>query len=424
MPGTFAALDQNLPRFTGGEDLERKVQLLQDYQYQLLEQLRYILGHLDTRNFNQTALSEWAGQITGPIYNKIKDTEGNLAELSATAQGLAAKISDAEGNIASLRVTAKGLESQVQDAKGNISSLQQTATAIQTTVSNQAGQISTLTQTAAGLQTAVSNQAGQISTLTQTAAGLQTTVSNQAGQISAVTQTINGLTVSVAGPYGSSQTMINGGSIYTDTLYLNSLYGENIYLWRSNGGLAASFTLQGASSYIGSKVLMSSGAIELQSSQGDVYLQALYGASLQVTSRGTVQVGGDLIPEANVRYNCGTSQYRWNDVYASNGPVTGSDRETKRDIDYDMSQYSGLFDRLRPCSFLRKDGTSGRRHHGLIAQDVLEAVKAEGMTGQDFAGYVEWKNAEKIECGLRYEELIAMLVHEVQQLKKRLPAKG
>ena len=40
MPGTFAALDQDLPRFTGEESLERRVQLLQDYQYQLLEQLR------------------------------------------------------------------------------------------------------------------------------------------------------------------------------------------------------------------------------------------------------------------------------------------------------------------------------------------------------------------------------------------------
>ena len=129
MPGTFAALDQNLPRFTGEESLERRVQLLQDYQYQLLEQLRYILGHLDLRNFNQTALREWTESVTDPIYRKISDAEGNITQLEVTAKGIAAKVSDNAGNIASLSVTAQQISSRVRDNAGNISALQQTVNA-------------------------------------------------------------------------------------------------------------------------------------------------------------------------------------------------------------------------------------------------------------------------------------------------------
>ena len=90
-------------------------------------------------------------------------------------------------------------------------------------------------------------------------------------------------------------------------------------------------------------------------------------------------------------------------------------RSGKKEVEYDMDRYSGLFDRLRPCSFLRVNGTSGRRHHGFIAQEVKEALEAEGLTGMDFAGYAEWDGG----CGLRYGEIIAMLVHEVQRLKKK-----
>ena len=32
MPTNFSALDQNLPRFTGEESVERKVQVIQDYR--------------------------------------------------------------------------------------------------------------------------------------------------------------------------------------------------------------------------------------------------------------------------------------------------------------------------------------------------------------------------------------------------------
>jgi len=43
------------------------------------------------------------------------------------------------------------------------------------------------------------------------------------------------------------------------------------------------------------------------------------------------------------------------------------------------------------------------------------------MTGMDFAGFVKWPDQEAGSgYGIRYEEIIAMLVHEVQKLKKEV----
>ena len=431
MPGTFAALDQDLPRFTGEESLERRVQLLQDYQYQLLEQLRYILGHLDLRNFNQTALEKWTESLTDPIYRKISDAEGNITQLEVTAQGILSRVSDSEGNISQLqqtarefsvqiadnagnisqlRQTATELSSQIRDTNGNISQLQQTAAGIMSTVSNQAGQISQLWQTAAGIQTTVSDQAGQISILQQRADGFQTIVAGQNENISEIRQSVDSITFSVN---GSSLELTKDGVTVSHTLQAAKLAGNSIELLDDWGRVAAAFELTGASSTADRKLAVWSGALQLSTWAGDVYISAGSGGALQVGDS-EVQITGDLIPNRADRYSCGTYGFPWSDVYSTDGTISSSDRRGKKDIDYGMGRYSGLFDRLRPCSFLRTGGTSGRRHHGLIAQEVREALEAEGMTGIDFAGYAEWDGG----CGLRYEEVIAMLIYEVQKLKK------
>lgn len=388
MPSNWLYIDTNFPTFTGEEETEEKVSSIQNYLFMLVEQLRYSLHNLDLKNMNPAAVERFTGTITEPIYGRIEDAEGNITQLGITAQGLAAKISDAEGNIASLQVTATHLASQISDANGNISQLQQTASSIMTTVSN---------------------QAGQISSLWQTATGIQTTVSNQAGQISEIRQSVDSISFNVN---GSSLELTKDGVTVSKTLQAAALIGDMIELRDAWDRTAALFYLTGASSTLGRKMAVWSDAIQLSTWAGDIYLSAGSGGSLQIGDS-EVQIRGDLIPNLADRYNCGTQAFPWRDVYSTDGTISSSDRSGKKDIDYDMGKYSGLFDRLRPCSFLRVNGTSGRRHHGFIAQEVREAMEAEGMTGMDFAGYVEWDGG----CGLRYEEIIAMLVHEVQELK-------
>lgn len=443
------ALDQNLPRFTGREGLEERVKRLQDYQYQLLEALRYMMHNLDTRNFNQVELNRFTGTITDPIYARIEDEAGNLTELSITAKGLATRVSDAEGNISTLQQTASLIQATVSNQAGQISILQQTAESIQLTVANQAGQISMLQQTAESIQLTVANQAGQISMLRQTAESIQLTVADQAGQISAIRQSVNSITLSVSNGEESSlialyrdgivvssqnitlrgmvtftdletagRTVIYGGNILTDSLFLNALHGDNIYLYNQYGNIGAEFRVGNASS-AADRCELHARALWLGAWDGDAYLYSDRGY-ITLDAGAGVTSGNDFYPSRANAYACGTYGFPWRDVYSQDGTVSSSDRRGKKDIEYDMSRYSGLFDRLRPCSFLRTNGTSGRRHHGFIAQEVREALAAEGMTGKDFAGYVDWEDGEEYGFGLRYEEMIAMVVHEVQEIKKKL----
>lgn len=92
MPNNFMAIDQGLPRFTGEESLEQRVKMLQDYQYQLVEQLRYALQHLDTRNMNMDAMDQWGGTLTKPLYASLMDEDGNMLSLAVEAGVLAAAI--------------------------------------------------------------------------------------------------------------------------------------------------------------------------------------------------------------------------------------------------------------------------------------------------------------------------------------------
>ena len=344
------------------------------------------------------------------------------------------------------------LQSTVQNQQEDISRIEQTATDIKSTVQSHTGDISQIWQKAEAIQAIVANQDNEISVIKQTAKSIQTTVSNQEARIGTmIEQTVDNISLSVEDNGSTSSviklmrggilmssasitvkgvvtfedlenensyTRINGGNIITDNLMLNRLFGREVYLYTKGDQIAAILRLQDASSWDGQKIVIESGAIELSGS-GHIFLASGTGGSLEVGDF-EVQVKGDLIPNSGNQYNCGTYGFPWRDIYTQDGTVSSSDRAGKKEIDYDMSRYGGLFDRLRPCTFLRKNGTSGRRHHGFVAQDMEEALEAEGMSGMDFAGFVKWSGGDGGGYGVRYEEIIAMLVHEVQELKKEV----
>lgn len=93
--------------------------------------------------------------------------------------------------------------------------------------------------------------------------------------------------------------------------------------------------------------------------------------------------------------------------------ITTSDKNLKHDIqELDKTKSSQFIYSLKPSKFKYNNGTSGRFHHGLIAQDVKESLGEE-----DNAVYVEQKDGTK---GLRYEELIADLIATVQTQNERI----
>jgi hypothetical protein len=104
------------------------------------------------------------------------------------------------------------------------------------------------------------------------------------------------------------------------------------------------------------------------------------------------------------------------------GAAITSDRTKKNSIEDQAEVYSRIFDRLNPVTFKYNHGKSGRTHLGLIAQDVEDAVLAEGLTTKEFAPVVYDIDEEgnKTNYGIRYEELVSLCIYEIQRLKAEL----
>lgn len=341
-----------------------------------------------TQTFNRkiaetrSRITKTADQIRLEVANEL---EGLSASITVELNSITARVSDAEGNIGQLQITATLLQSQITDAVGNMSYLSQTVNSITLGVVN-----------------------GQESS----------TISLYKNGIAVASQniTFNGM-VTFNDLNGNHGTVINGSAINTGTLRLDSLYGNIIYLRDPSGNIGAQFNIAGAATAQNACELWSR-SLRITTLPGDIYLEARSGHVTLMGASG-VTCGNNFYPSAAGRYSCGTAYFPWSAVYATTGQISRSDRAGKEAIDYDMTRYEAFFDRLRPCSFLRKDGTSGRRHHGLIAQDVAEALEETGLTGLDFAGYCAWEDEDGgTGCGLRYEEMIAMLIYKVQKLER------
>ena len=106
----------------------------------------------------------------------------------------------------------------------------------------------------------------------------------------------------------------------------------------------------------------------------------------------------------------------FSNVYNSSGGVVFvSDKRKKKNIKKIVVDKAKAFIMaLKPKEFKFKEGTSGRKHHGFIAQEVKEAMT------EDWGLYVEDKETDFI--GLRYDEIIADLVAVVQDQEKRIEA--
>ena len=106
------------------------------------------------------------------------------------------------------------------DIEGNVTELSITAEGLATSVSNLNGDVSTLEQTASGLTASVSNLSGEVSTVSQTVSGLGITTSGGTTYITGdhvKTGTISGVNLESIG--GVSKIFVNEGSIeFNDTM--------------------------------------------------------------------------------------------------------------------------------------------------------------------------------------------------------------
>ena len=126
-------------------------------------------------------------------------------------------------------------------------------------------------------------------------------------------------------------------------------------------------------------------------------------------------------PSTDNTISLGTSSKQYKNIYGknlyANGTAVTSDFRKKKDIKSLGHRFVEFFKNLRPVSFRYKDGTSGRRHTGFIAQEVEEAVKEAGMTDLDMAVVVKDAAGEYY---LRYDELIAVQTKAIQELMAKV----
>lgn len=149
-------------------------------------------------------------------------------------------------------------------------------------------------------------------------------------------------------------------------------------------------------------------------------------------------------PRQDNAVDLGTSGRRWTAVWAVDTSINSSDERIKSDIEDEELGLDFILG-LRPVSYRWTDG-GVRRHHGLLADQVMEAARAAGAS--DFAGYIDpavgapsldrnphepgtedherWieqviedRDAPK---GLRYGELWGPAIRALQEMHTRLTA--
>lgn len=138
-----------------------------------------------------------------------------------------------------------------------------------------------------------------------------------------------------------------------------------------------------------------------------------------------IQKNGVYVPNKsnNGKLNLGLSEYKWNQLYAANGTISTSDRNTKTNIKSMDEEQVKLFNKLNPVTYEFINGTSGRTHYGFISQDVEDALHELGLTGIDFAGFCKDShvddNGETVyDYSLRYSEFIALNTYMIQKLQQ------
>lgn len=125
--------------------------------------------------------------------------------------------------------------------------------------------------------------------------------------------------------------------------------------------------------------------------------------------------GGVVFAPASYSASSGSVTFESTVYNSSGGVVFVSDKRKKKNIKkLVLDKAKAFIMALKPKEFKFKDGTSDRKHHGFIAQEVQAAMY------EDWGLYVE--NTDTDFIGLRYDEVIADLVAVVQDQEKRIEA--
>lgn len=127
-----------------------------------------------------------------------------------------------------------------------------------------------------------------------------------------------------------------------------------------------------------------------------------------------------ICPTDDAKLTLGTPVHRFAQSYFSAPPITGSDRNQKKDIAPLSQKYMDFFSLLKPVTYRFIDGASGRIHIGFVSQDVEAAMAQVGLSDLDFAGFCCDKVDGTVIYSLRYEEFIALNTALIQRQQQQI----
>lgn len=116
-------------------------------------------------------------------------------------------------------------------------------------------------------------------------------------------------------------------------------------------------------------------------------------------------------PTIDDTWTLGRDTRRWKEVFAKNGTINTSDRRAKHSIET-VEDALGTVLKLRPVSYQWIDNPEDQRHYGLIAQEVQEVMPEVVHVPED----------PEAMLGLKYTELVPVLIRSIQQQQAQIEA--
>lgn len=407
---------------------ERKLAQVRSKITKTAEQIR--LEVLNEMEGLSASIDVKLGEIQLEVSNEI---EGLSSSIGIELDGITERVENAESGLSqTLRIAADGVT--ITNASGDTLTIdggQIDASKINTAELD-ASKINTAELDASKIKVSDLQLAGAITfadldASTQSSInGAINTANNAATAASGAASAAESAQSVVSGWIYEGTTLINGAQIQTGTVKATSLQGGSVSLLDYYENISGVITITPATTGAYAIDITSYEALRIYARSGNLFLQSGR-TGLNISEGGINTVGADFYAVSSAN-TLGTSFAPWAAVYASTGEIITSDRDQKHGIEYGLERYDELFDLLRPVSYLLNNGESGRRHSGMIAQDVEAAMEECGLTGMDFGGFVKAprKNDEgktvagEYDYSLRYEEFIPICIEQIQKLKQRV----
>lgn len=248
-----------------------------------------------------------------------------------------------------------------------------------------------------------------------------------------------------AGVITLSETVVNGGLVSNGTFTANSsiminsnIYMKNniaIYAKNSTGTNRALLSLNN-----NNNLVIGNGGYNASEGYTNIYGNAIALNTKVNALFSSNSANGHFYPSASGVHRLGSSNYKWQYLYATNGTIQTSDQRYKENIVSLSQRYEVLFDRLRAVSYRWKNIENTDNHDrtrvGFIAQEVKSAMDAAGLSDKDFAGWCkdpvyplkvdatgnEIEDTTQLPIdyiyGLNYDSFIPLCVWQIQKIKK------